>query len=184
MPKSDQKNSDDLIAGPITITITRVEIKGGQEQPVAIFHEGDDGKPYKPCKSMCRALVMCWGPDANKYVGRSMTLYRDPDVKWGGMAVGGIRISHLSHITGEKTMMLTATKGSRKPHKISPIVFETDPAALQAALSAISTMTDKASRDAAKALAGQLRGSDADQAKDAWGKRVAELQKGSDSTAA
>jgi hypothetical protein len=85
------------LTGPITITITGVTVKGGgQEQPVAIHFEGDDGKPYKPCKSMSRVLVSAWGPDSSKYVGRSLTLYCDPKVKWGGMEVGGIRISHMS----------------------------------------------------------------------------------------
>ena len=74
IPKSDQLNSDDLISGPITITITGVSIRGGQEQPVAISYAGDNGKPYKPCKSMSRCLVFAWGPDAKEYVGRSLTL--------------------------------------------------------------------------------------------------------------
>lgn len=121
VPKSDQLNSDDLIAGPITIKVTAVTIRGGQEQPVAISYEGDGGKPYKSCKSMNRVLVTAWGPDATKYVGRSMTLYRDPAVKWGGMEVGGIRISHLSHLEAPITIALTATKGSRKPFNVKPL---------------------------------------------------------------
>jgi len=121
IPKSDQLNSDDLIAGPLTIKVTNVTIRGGQEQPVSIHYEGDKGKPYKSCKSMNRVLVTCWGADAKEYVGRSMTLYRDPEVKWGGMAVGGIRISHMSHIDAPITMALTATKGSRKPFTVRPL---------------------------------------------------------------
>lgn len=127
IPKSDQLNSDDLIAGPLTITITGVTIRGGQEQPVAISYEGDGGKPYKSCKSMNRVLVTAWGPDATKYVGRSLTLYRDPEVKWGGMAVGGIRISHMSHIPEALTMALTATKGSRKPFTVRPLKSSAPP---------------------------------------------------------
>jgi hypothetical protein len=121
IPKSDQLNSDDLIAGPITIKISSVSIKGGQEQPVAIGYEGDNGKPYKPCKSMSKVLVMNWGADARQYVGRSMTLYRDPTVTWAGMAVGGIRISHLSDIGEANTMALTSTKQSRKPFTVRPL---------------------------------------------------------------
>lgn len=120
VPKSDQQNSDDFIAGPRTITITSVKITPG-EQPCSIFFEGDEGKPYKCCKSMARVLVQLWGADASKYVGRSMTLYRDPKVTWGGMAVGGIRISHMSNIDNTATMMLTATKGSRKPFVVQPL---------------------------------------------------------------
>ena len=118
IPKSDQLNSDDLITGPMTIKITGVTVRGGQEQPVAISFEGDNGKPYKACKSMCRVMVAAWGPDSSKYVGRSMTLYRDPSVKWGGMAVGGIRISHMSHIDENMTMALTVTRANKKPYTV------------------------------------------------------------------
>lgn len=118
IPKSDQLNADDLIAGEMTIKITGVTVKGGQEQPVSISFEGDNGKPYKACKSMCRVMVAAWGPDSSKYVGRSMTLYRDPSVKWGGMAVGGIRISHMSHIDENMTMALTVTRANKKPYAV------------------------------------------------------------------
>lgn len=118
-PKSDQTNADDFVAGPRTIRITEVRIAPGTEQPVSIYFEGDNGKPWKVCKSMSRVLVMAWGKDANNYVGRSVTLYRDPSVKWAGEAVGGIRISHLSHIEKSFTMALTATRGSRKPYTVN-----------------------------------------------------------------
>lgn len=120
-PKSDQINADDLIGKTMTITITEVVIKGGQEQPVSIYFQGSD-KAFRPCKSMCRVLVAIWGPDAKQYIGRSLTLYRDESVKWGGMAVGGIRISHASHIDGSHTMALTDKKGSRKPYTVKPLV--------------------------------------------------------------
>lgn len=131
VPRSDQQNSDDFLAGPRTITITGVKISPGAEQPCAIFFEGDEGKPYKCCKSMARVLVSCWGPDASKYIGRSLTLYRDPKVTWAGMAVGGIRISHMSHIERTETLMLTATKGSRKPFVVQPLMKPADKPAEQ-----------------------------------------------------
>jgi hypothetical protein len=120
IPKSDQINADSLIAGPMTVTVREVQIRGGQEQPVSIMLEQTD-LAYRPCKSMSRVLVQAWGADASKYVGRSLTLYRDPTVKWGGMEVGGIRISHLSHIDSAISMVLTATKGSKKPFKVQPL---------------------------------------------------------------
>ena len=128
VPKSDQLNSDDLISGPITIKITGVTIKSG-EQPVSIFYEGDNGKPYKCCKSMARIMVAAWGADSKRYVGRSLTLYRDPDVKWAGMAVGGIRISHMSDIADDMTMALTVTRSNRKPFTVRPLVAEKSNAA-------------------------------------------------------
>jgi len=121
VPKSDQMNADDLIGGK-TITITVTKVSGAEgEQPIAIHYEGDKGKPYKPGKSMRRVLRQVWGRDGHAYVGRSMTLYRDPDVKFGGIAVGGIRISHMSHIDGPVTMPLTATKGSKKLFTVQPL---------------------------------------------------------------
>lgn len=121
VPRSDQQNADDYISGPRTIKITKVAISPGGEQPVAISFEGDEGKPWKPCKSMSRVLVGAWGPDAKAYTGRSVTLYRDPKVKWGGLEVGGIRISHMSDIEKPLTMALTETRASRKPFTVKPL---------------------------------------------------------------
>lgn len=121
IPKSDQLNSDDLIAGPMTVRITGVTIRPGTEQPISIAFEGDNGKPYKACKSMCRVMVTAWGADSKKYTGRSMTLYRDPSVKWGGMEVGGIRISHMTDIDSAITMALTMTKANKKPFTVRPL---------------------------------------------------------------
>lgn len=119
-PKSDQLNADDLIAGPRTITVTSVKLVA-EDQPVAIHFSGDEGKAYKPCKSMRRVLVRAWGADASKYVGRIMTLYLDESVRFGGAAVGGIRISHMSDISGPLTMALTATRAVKKAFTVKPI---------------------------------------------------------------
>lgn len=124
-PKSDQLNADDLIAGPRTITITRVTgNEGNAEQPVNCFFEGDNGKPFRPCKSMRRVMVKVWGADTSKYPGRSMTIYRDPKVKWGGMEVGGIRISHMTDIDKPEVMALTETRSARKPYTVHPLKVE------------------------------------------------------------
>lgn len=122
-PKSDQLNADSLQAGPLKIEITGVTIKPG-EQPITVSFKGDDGKPWKPCKSMARVLVAAWGPDASKYAGRSLVLYRDPTVTWGGLAVGGIRVSHMSDIDGKLTLALTATRGNKKPFTVQQLKSE------------------------------------------------------------
>ena len=124
VPKSDQLNSDDLIAGPRTIRIRDVAIRPGTEQPVSIFYDGDNNKPWKPCKSASRVLVAAWGADANAYLGRSATLYRDDGVTWGGMKVGGIRISHLTDIERPLVIALTEKKGSKKIATINPLKLE------------------------------------------------------------
>jgi len=127
IPKSDQLNADDLIGRTMTITITGVSRTDNGEQPIALSFEGDNNKPYKPCKSMRRVLVNIWGPDGNAYAGRSMSLYRDDTVRFGGAEVGGIRISHMSHMTKPVTMALTATRANRKPFVVKPLVAQKEP---------------------------------------------------------
>lgn len=124
--KSDQLNADDLMGRDLTIKITKVSASAdAADQPVSIHFEGDGGKPYKPCKSMRRVMVQAWGVDGQAYVGRSMTLYRDDKVMFGGIQVGGIRISHMSHIDREKVMALTATRGKKAPYSVKPLKVET-----------------------------------------------------------
>jgi len=118
--KSDQLNADDLIGAPRTITITRVTGNDG-DQPVAIHYEGDNGKPFKPCKTIRRVLMGVWGRYANEYVGKSMTLYRDDSVTFGGLATGGIRISHMSGIDKETVVVVLKAKGKKAGVKILPL---------------------------------------------------------------
>ena len=120
VPKSDQLNADDLIGGPITIKITKMVVAPAGEQRVSVFFEGDNGKPFKPSKSMARVMVYAWGEDSKAYVGKSMTLYRDENVKWGGVKVGGIRVSHMSDVEGF-TIALTETRKSRVPFTVAPL---------------------------------------------------------------
>jgi hypothetical protein len=63
-------------------------------------------------------MITLWGIDAMQYVGRSMTLYRDPEVQFGGMKVGGIRIGEMSHIEKDAQLVLTASKTKRAPYMV------------------------------------------------------------------
>lgn len=119
-PKSDQQNYDDYIAGPKTVTISEVK-KGSAEQPVDVHLVEFPGRPFKPSKSMRRVLLTAWGPEASVYAGRRMTLYGDPTVRFGGQEVGGIRISHLSHIPERMEVHLTITRGKRAPFIVEPL---------------------------------------------------------------
>ena len=125
IPKSNQLNADDLIGGAITVTISAVARASTAEQPIAVSYQGENGKPYFPCKMMRRVMVSAWGIDASEYVGRSMTLFRDPKVLWGGVQVGGIRISHLSHIDGPLVLALAESKTVRRPFRVLPLVLDT-----------------------------------------------------------
>lgn len=112
VPKSDQLNAEQLLSAPLTITVTGVT-RGAADQPVIIGYANDEGRPYKPCKTMRKVLIFAWGDDGRKWVGKSMTLFCDPEVKFGGVKVGGIRISHLSDIERDMGLSLNTTKGKK-----------------------------------------------------------------------
>lgn len=121
--KSDQLNADDLLVNALTIKITKVSVNNG-DQPVVINYEGDNGKPYKPSKSMRRVLTKVWGTDGDKYIGKTMTLYNDPSVKWAGADVGGIRISHMSDMEAESLKLpLTLSRGKKILYTVNKLTI-------------------------------------------------------------
>lgn len=126
--KSDQIGADDLIGGPRTFTVRGVTANEG-EQPVNVWLEGEE-RVFRPCKTIRRVMVAMWGADANQYVGRSMTLFRDAEVQFGGMKVGGLRISHMSHIDGARDVVVMKAKGKKAGMKILPLATNTRPPAL------------------------------------------------------
>ena len=146
-PRSDQMNADDLIVGPMTVTITDVT-PGTTEQPVNVHTVEMPGRPYKPSKSMRRVMVAAWGKDASAYAGRRLTLYCNPEIKFGGTKVGGIEISHMSDIDGDLKVSLTATRGKKKLHTVKPLAAPTTYAPSQdwLALMADATTPDEIGR--------------------------------------
>ncbi len=169
--KADQLNADDLISGPITVSVTGVK-KGSAEQPVIIAISGGH-QPFKPCKTMRRMIVAAWGADAGVYAGRSMTLYRNPKVRFGGEEVGGIEISHLSHIKEPVELSLSVSRGKKKKYIVNPLK--------DAVIEWNDKLTACDSLDALKALGKQLAAvktmakSDLDSLRSAYKSREAEL---------
>lgn len=120
VPRSDQLNSDDLVSAPVIVTIKEVRA-GNTEQPVEVHTEEFPGRPYKPSKSMRRVMVQAWGAEASQYTGRKLKLFRNPDIKFGGMVVGGIEIEAMSHIDKPLSVSLMVTRGKRKPFTVQPL---------------------------------------------------------------
>jgi hypothetical protein len=118
IPKSDQLNAEQLLGGPMTVTVTDVRLGIGEDQPVVVHYEGENGRPFKPCKTMRKVLIHAWGADGRRWAGRSMTLYNDPAVKFGGEDVGGIRISHMTDIERDIKVSLTSTRGKKAKYEI------------------------------------------------------------------
>lgn len=125
--RSDQLNSSDLIGGDQTVTITDV-VKGSTDQPVNIITDiYGTGRPFKPSKTVLRVLAGSWGKETAAWVGRSMTIYRDPTVRWAGEEIGGIRIKALSHIDKPLVFNLPTSKGKHAKSTITVLETPTPP---------------------------------------------------------
>ena len=124
LAKSDQLNFDDFSGNKRTITVTSVTVTMS-EQPVAIFYDGHNGKPWKPSKGMLRLLCEAYGDESDNWVGKSIELYGDDKVKWAGKEIGGIRISALSHIEKSGlTAFVALSRGKRRKQTIPFLVVE------------------------------------------------------------
>jgi hypothetical protein len=124
-PRSDQINADDLIAGPQTFTIREV-VKGKAEQPLDFLLVETD-RAYRPGVIMRRLIASAWGTDGDAYPGRRLTVYRDPSIRFGSAVVGGIRISHMSHIDKPVSEKIQVTRGKRETFTVQPLVEEAGP---------------------------------------------------------
>lgn len=158
--KSDQLNSDDLIGGPRLFTVEKVSA-GSAEQPVNVNLVENPGHPYRPSKSMRRVLVAIWGKEASAWSGRQFVLYRDPQVRFGGEVVGGIKVSHASHIDGPQSIPLTVKRGQKARHTVDPLPDAPPPkpnAALIAELRAEWSNADDERQKAIEAEVAALQG--------------------------
>jgi len=123
-PDSTQINFDDVANAEITVTVESVT-EGTDEQPVNIHTVETPGRAYRPGLSMRRVLLKAWGPETSAYVGRKITLFGDPSIRFGPTAVGGVRIKELSHIDKPLSIALTTARGKRAPFTVKPL---TEPA--------------------------------------------------------
>jgi hypothetical protein len=114
-PTSDQLDAVELV-NPRTFTIDAGSGLGTRDgKTVAEIRLVDFPRVWRPSKGMLDVLARCWGTDAKAWVGRSVTLYNDPEVTFGKDKVGGVRISHLSHIDGPTTVPIRGRgQGARK----------------------------------------------------------------------
>lgn len=119
-PTSDQLDSVELTT-PRIFTVDKVT-KGSAEQPVNVWLVGFP-RPWRPGKSMRRVLghPQVWGTDASKWPGRSVELFCDPTIPFGGKAVGGTRISRISHIDKPVKVPLLVTRGKTEMYVVDPL---------------------------------------------------------------
>lgn len=121
-PNSDQLDAVDLLGGPRTFTIAKVSKNSSPDQPVNITL-AEFPRVWRPSKSMRRVLAAGWGVKGDEWVGRRVTLYCDPTVRFGGAEVGGTRISHMSDLKGGKPLSvpLIVSRGKSAIFKVQPL---------------------------------------------------------------
>lgn len=123
--KSDQLNALDIMGNDIVIRIRGVKTSDG-DQPVQVYFDGDNNRPWKPSKGMLRILAAAWGNDAALWTGKYAKIYCEPSVRFGGKEVGGIRIRELSDID-ERGLVLTLAlnRQQRTPYHVPLLVVPT-----------------------------------------------------------
>jgi hypothetical protein len=159
-PNSDQLDAIELVT-PRTFTIAaggRLSVRDGKT--VAEIALENFPRVWRPSKGMLDVLARCWGSDAKQWVGRRVTLYNDPDVMFGKDRVGGVRVSHLSHIDGAQTVDIRASGRGRgtKPWKVEPLpdAAPVDASKVDAALVAITNAATLSDLDRIDTYAQQI----------------------------
>lgn len=119
--KSDQLNAEDLLLSNRIIKITDVSMVRDPQQPLILNYDGDNGRPFKPCLTMRKALQFAYGDDPQNLIGKFLELYCDPEVKFGKDKVGGVRIAGMSGIKGTIRASFTETRGKKKEYVFNRI---------------------------------------------------------------
>jgi hypothetical protein len=120
-PRSDQLNADDFIGGPRSFIIANVH-EGKAEQKYDIELAGEP-RAWRPPLTILRVLIEAYGDESSAWVGRKVTLYRDPSIKFGNDTPGGIRVSHMSDLPNGETFKakITSSRGRRSWYTVEPM---------------------------------------------------------------
>jgi hypothetical protein len=106
--KSDQLNATDIMGIDLVIRIRDVQVGSGKEQPVSVYFDGDNNRPWKPSKGMRRVLAAGWGWESNDWINKFVKLHFDNSVKYASKEVGGIRVKAMSHIDSRGIVVVEA----------------------------------------------------------------------------
>lgn len=76
-----------------SVSVDELPIAGSskkEKRPVVRFVETE--KKWIMNKTCAKAIAVLYGPNCNAWVTKKVTLYPDPDVRFGKDVVGGIRV--------------------------------------------------------------------------------------------
>lgn len=122
-PRSDQQNAVDYLSGPRVFTVAGTsdfrDDKGRAKVNVHLVEAPD--RPFKPSATNLRLIVIGWGQDDTAWVGRRIKLDLDPEVRFGGEKVGGIRVTALSDLEQPYTVKLPTTRGKKAEFRVEKL---------------------------------------------------------------
>ena len=93
--------------GDITLEITKV-VKGkvtgksGKGSSKAMLYFKGAERPLAAGTAILSAIAKLYGKNTDKWIGKSVTLYADDDVVFGGEKVGGVRVRPVIPPSGQK----------------------------------------------------------------------------------
>jgi hypothetical protein len=157
-PVSDQLDAIELV-NPRTFTIDTGSRLGKREgKTVAEIRFVDFDRVWRPSKGMLDLLAACWTTDAKTWVGHRVTVYNDPNVMFGRDKVGGVRISHLSHIDGPRTVKIrgAGTDGRKLDWHVEALT-DAAPTTTEPTAADVAACTDRAELRAMWARSGDER---------------------------
>lgn len=124
--KSDQLNAVDIMGNDLVIKIRDVKVTKTDAQPVWIYFEGDNNRPWKPSKGMLRILAAAWGNLSENWIGKHAQLFMNPSVRYAGKEVGGIQIRALSDIAQPLDLVLTLNRQTRNGYRVEVLTVKTE----------------------------------------------------------
>ena len=123
-PKSDQQNAVDYqTGGPRVFTVagTSDYLDEKRRPKVAVHLVEAPDRPFKPSATNLRLMVIGWGQDDAVWTGRRIKLDLDPEVRFGGEKVGGIRVVALSNMEQPFTAKLPTTRGKKAEFRVEKL---------------------------------------------------------------
>lgn len=118
--KSDQLNATDIMGHDLVIHIRDAKVTDSREQPLHVYFDGDNNRPWKPSKGMRRVLAAAWGADTDNLIGKYVKLHFDEKVMYAGKEVGGIRIKAMSDIDKRGIVVVeTLNRQQRRPVNVA-----------------------------------------------------------------
>lgn len=122
--KSDQLNAVDIMGYEPIIRVRDVKVTQG-DQPVRVYFDGDNNRPWIPSKGMLRLLAGAWGRNSKDWIGKHAKIFFEPSVRYAGKEVGGIRIRSLSDIPQQGlSFVLTINRQQRVQYQVPLLIVE------------------------------------------------------------